>query len=1284
MRMISFSTKIILLILGSIVQNVVSSVEDAASLLTPKRSKLTNSTPSIERRHQRRVGAWENVLETIQFDFQGFNISNSTEATNDDEIVTVTYADSNGTVTEDANSNETASFKTLRIDCGARYGHTDTDGNWWNQDIHFVNGTAVTGLSVNLTNATSFPKVFSSYRSSATFTPLSYRIPVPSNSYYTVVFHFIELIYNKTGARLFNIKVENNLIPQGRNVDIFAAVGARFTPYIIRRRIYVSDGFLSINLLPETIANATISGLEIIQTNWAPVAAPVNTPASQPTGGKSIGITGFRLVYVPNNTMVMDLVNGTTVYASKFPLSSFSVQAINGGNVSSVKFLQNQHFEGLEPFSYCGDRSGQLFACPEFVPSSKNITVTVASFSGPFQSGFAYPNRTVVFRIVNGTYAAPSAPFPTAVTVPQPTPVPVPAPVKPSVSVPIPAKPSAPVQSSPTSPVVVAPTSDAVFYPILINAGGGEYTDLAGRLWSADSSYIGGSTYIKTFNISGTEDDTLYISERYGPFSYKFNLPAANYDVLLHFSENYVNATGERVFDIEINDQLVFENVDIIRLAGGQKFQAVTLQTTEIVSTGVLNIEFIKNNTGTPKVCGIEIIRVAPHLAHSVPGGPYSTVDIDGDGYAKVLVDGTLSHTHGTGLQLIEWIWKFDGNVVGTGEITNLTLPVGNQVITLFVLDDDGNDASDSTTVTVSPQGYPAIISLSPSQGNISGGEAITLYGSGFIYNTTDIVVHFGDVNITGSGIKKVNSNTIIVQSPKVVVATPVPVYFETPIGKGNTMYFTYVDGFPISFQTSKIMNVYSPTTLTFGPDERLYVGTINGILHKITFDANFQIVEAISSSIIADLGQNRSILGLAFDPMDTNSTPTLYISHSITFHGESKSSSGLAINGKISRISGANLDAIEDVITGLPVSDHDHAVNGLEFGDHGELYIQIGGNTNAGVVGPLSGSHLQKDNVLSSATLVANVTDPNFNGFLTYDAEDDGNLNSGTGVEIFAYGNRNPYDLVLHSNGYLYGTDNGADLSFGPRSIGCGYGEELPELEQADKINLLRKGAYYGHANRKRGSTGDPRQCLYHLQLEPSNENYTAPIVIAPSSANGIIEFQTNHFNGQLRGNLIYSQYKKGLYRVILTEDGTGVIAQSKPPIFLIGNYGLDVIQAPDGRLVEARYIIGSIAAYIPIEAATEKLIVKGVFPRRGSTVGGTNLNIYGVNFEVTDSNGTAIALAVTVGASNCPIQASTHKKIICTLPAGTGTVNITVATVDGSQTSVFERGYRYITGTL
>ena len=49
---------------------------------------------------------------------------------------------------------------------------------------------------------------------------------------------------------------------------------------------------------------------------------------------------------------------------------------------------------------------------------------------------------------------------------------------------------------------------------------------------------------------------------------------------------------------------------------------------------------------------------------------------------------------------------------------------------------------------------------------------------------------------------------------------------------------------------------------------------------------------------------------------------------------------------------------------------------------------------------------------------------------------------------------------------------------------------------------------------------------------------------------------------NGQLRGNLIYSKYKDPLHRVILTDDGRGVIAQSNPPTELVGDQTLAVTQ--------------------------------------------------------------------------------------------------------------------------
>jgi len=92
--------------------------------------------------------------------------------------------------------------------------------------------------------------------------------------------------------------------------------------------------------------------------------------------------------------------------------------------------------------------------------------------------------------------------------------------------------------------------------------------------------------------------------------------------------------------------------------------------------------------------------------------------------------------------------------------------------------------------------------------------------------------------------------------------------------------------------------------------------------MHKITFqDGGFKVADWVTSAV----SEYRSILGIAFDPLDTAEHPKVYFSHSFFFHGEWQSTSGQAINGKISFVTGANLDAVTDVITGLPVSDHDH-----------------------------------------------------------------------------------------------------------------------------------------------------------------------------------------------------------------------------------------------------------------------------------------------------------------------------------------------------------------------
>ena len=190
---------------------------------------------------------------------------------------------------------------------------------------------------------------------------------------------------------------------------------------------------------------------------------------------------------------------------------------------------------------------------------------------------------------------------------------------------------------------------------------------------------------------------------------------------------------------------------------------------------------------------------------------------------------------------------------------------------------------------------------------------------------------------------------------------------------------------------------------------------------------------------------------------------------------------------------------------------------------------------------------------------------------------------------------------------------------------------EDEIDPSEGDELNLLERGRYYGHANRKRGET-DPRQCTWRSQTETSDEDYTAPIATLLSSSDGIIEFQTDHFEGKLRGHLIVGKYKGGLYDVALSSDGRTAI--NKNATLLTESGGLSLAQGPDGTLFVARNDAGEVIFVTPKDTKSDDLLVKSVFPRRGPQVGGSLLRIYGHNF---DKFGTPF---VTVGGKACPLR--------------------------------------------
>ncbi len=412
-------------------------------------------------------------------------------------------------------------------------------------------------------------------------------------------------------------------------------------------------------------------------------------------------------------------------------------------------------------------------------------------------------------------------------------------------------------------------------------------------------------------------------------------------------------------------------------------------------------------------------------------------------------------------------------------------------------------------------------------------------------------------------------------------------------------------------------------TSLTIGPDRKLYGLRISGTIDR--WDMDSQGSGALSNrktiTVIEDKYGARTAIGLVFDPRSPATDPVAFVSHSTGVL-----TNGPAWDGKISRLSGANLGTENLLVTNLPRSRRDHLVNGLAFrdGQPNLLYFNVGSNTAGGA--PDRSWGFREERLLSAATLqldldllpqnkwpldakttqdqaaidAVDVNSPTLGtGTGTYTENgtvypDNGTYNPyyvNAPLKIFATGIRNAFDLVWHSNGQLYIPTNGtAGGSNTPASVdgtrrpnGEFYDYSNPKYPvipatfgnntQRDflfRVDPEKNIGFYGHANPRRGefvlNRGPVDVVGYDNSVSPDpNYRGVAYNFGYGFSPNGVIEYRSEAEGGKLKGALLVCRYSAGDDIIVLLPNGpNGDILTSKEKIPGLSGFKdpLDIIE--------------------------------------------------------------------------------------------------------------------------
>ncbi|MXV51302.1 hypothetical protein GS399_10010 [Pedobacter sp. HMF7647] len=352
-------------------------------------------------------------------------------------------------------------------------------------------------------------------------------------------------------------------------------------------------------------------------------------------------------------------------------------------------------------------------------------------------------------------------------------------------------------------------------------------------------------------------------------------------------------------------------------------------------------------------------------------------------------------------------------------------------------------------------------------------------------------------------------------------------------------------------------------TSLTFGPDGKFYALKIDGTIERFDVDHTDGMLNNMASinTLVKKYGELTAI-GLTFDVRSTAKNLIAYVSYSSSGLNEAP-----AFDGRISRLSGTNLQNEQKLIMNLPRSTRDHMVNSMAFGPDSALYVSVGSNSSAGRYDKgwqrdetlLAGSILRLDlKKLAQVKLPLDVRTTANQNLINKAPKESITLKDGTynpysvnsPLTIYASGIRNGYDLIWHSNGQLYIPANGSGGGGNsPESVKGtrrpnGKFYDGPDIEATSdvpvqhdwlfRVNPNRPVGYFGHPNPLRGeyviNRGYADNPVYDPRVKPDVNYRGAAFDFGfNKSPNGVIEYKSNTFDGDLKGKLLVCRFSGG-----------------------------------------------------------------------------------------------------------------------------------------------------------